>query len=153
MMMCDLAVASEDAVFGQPEIRFGAAVVAYVMPWLIGARRAKEFLLTGEDKIPAVEAERIGLINRVVPIEDLEGETMKLANALAVVDPLAMQTTKRAVNQSWEAAGFRQALLASVELGAMIETARVPEREEFERIADEQGLAEAIRWRDERFEK
>jgi enoyl-CoA hydratase len=153
MMMCDLAVASEDAVFGQPEIRFGAAVVAYVMPWLIGARRAKEFLLTGEDKIPAVEAERIGLINRVVPIEDLEGETMKLANALAVVDPLAMQTTKRAVNQSWEAAGFRQALLAGVELGAMIETARVPEREEFERIADEQGLAEAIRWRDERFEK
>ena len=42
MMMCDLAVASEDAVFGQPEIRFGAAVVAHVMPWLIGARRAKE---------------------------------------------------------------------------------------------------------------
>jgi enoyl-CoA hydratase len=153
MMMCDLAVASDDAVFGQPEIRFGAAVVAHVMPWLIGARRAKEYLLTGEDKIPALEAERIGLINRVVPREDLEGETMKLANALAVVDPLAMQTTKRAINQSWEAAGFRQALLAGVELGAIIETGRVPEREEFERIAAAQGLGEAIRWRDERFEK
>jgi hypothetical protein len=148
-----LAVASDDAVFGQPEIRFGAAVVAHVMPWLIGARRAKEYLLTGEDRIPAVEAERIGLINRVVPREDLEGETMKLANALAVVDPLAMQTTKRAINQSWEAAGFRQALLAGVELGAIIETGRVPEREEFERIAAAQGLGEAIRWRDERFEK
>ncbi|HET7846967.1 MAG TPA: enoyl-CoA hydratase-related protein [Acidimicrobiia bacterium] len=153
MMMCDLAVASDDAVFGQPEIRFGAAVVAHVMPWLIGARRAKEYLLSGEDKIPAVEAERIGLINRVVPREDLESATMKLANALAVVDPLAMQTTKRAINQSWESAGFRQALLAGVELGAIIETGRVPEREEFERIAAEQGLGEAIRWRDERFEK
>jgi enoyl-CoA hydratase len=153
MMMCDLAVASDDAVFGQPEIRFGAAVVAHVMPWLIGARRAKEYLLTGEDKIPAAEAERIGLINRVVPSEDLERETMKLANALAVVDPLAMQTTKRAINQSWEAAGFRQALLAGVELGAIIESGRVPEREEFERIAAAQGLGEAIRWRDERFEK
>ncbi len=47
MMMCDLAVASDDAVFGQPEIRFGSTVVAQVMPWLIGARRAKELILTG----------------------------------------------------------------------------------------------------------
>lgn len=153
MMMCDLAVASEDAVFGQPEIRFGAAVVAHVMPWLIGGRRAKELVLTGEDKLPALEAERIGLINRVVPRDRLEDETMRLANALAVVDPLAMQTTKRAINQAWEAAGFREALLAGVELGAKIETAKVPEREEFERVAAEHGLGEAIRWRDERFDK
>ena len=153
MMMCDLAVASEDALFGQPEIRFGAAVVAHVMPWLIGARRAKEFLLTGEDKLPALEAERIGLINRVVPRDRLEDETMRLANSLAVVDPLAMQMTKRAINQAWEAAGFREALLAGVELGVEIETAKVPEREEFERIAAEHSLGEAIRWRDERFDK
>jgi enoyl-CoA hydratase len=152
MMMCDLTVASDDAVFGQPEIRFGAAVVAHVMPWLIGARRAKELLLTGEDKLSAVEAERIGLINRVVPRARLEDETMGLAAALAVVDPVAMQATKRAINQSWEAAGFREALLAGVEIGALIETAKVPEREEFERIAAEQGLGEAIRWRDERFD-
>ncbi|MGH3668742.1 MAG: enoyl-CoA hydratase/isomerase family protein, partial [Acidimicrobiia bacterium] len=46
MMMCDLAVASDDAVFGQPEIRFGSTVVAQVMPWLIGARRAKELIMT-----------------------------------------------------------------------------------------------------------
>ncbi len=153
MMMCDLAVASEDAVFGQPEIKFGAGVVAYVMPWLIGARRAKELLFTGVDKLPAAEAERIGLVNKVVPREQLEEETMRLADSLAVVDPFAMQMTKRAINWAWEAAGFRDALRGGVELGAMIETARVPEREEFEKIAAEQGLAEAIRWRDERFEK
>jgi enoyl-CoA hydratase len=152
MMMCDLAVASDDAVFGQPEIRFGAGVVAYVMPWLIGARRAKELLFTGVDKLPAVDAERIGLVNRVVPRDQLEEETMRLANALAVVDPFAMQMTKRAINWAWEAAGFRDALQGGVELGAMIETTRVPEREEFERIASERGLAAAIRWRDERFE-
>jgi enoyl-CoA hydratase len=153
MMMCDLAVASEDAVFGQPEIRFGAAVVAQVMPWLIGARRAKELLMTGEDRLPALEAQRIGLVNRVVPRDRLEDETMRLADGLAVVDPYAMQMTKRAINRGWEAAGFREALLGGVELGAMIETARVPEREEFERIAAERGLGEAIRWRDERFEE
>ncbi|MGH2696968.1 MAG: enoyl-CoA hydratase/isomerase family protein, partial [Actinomycetota bacterium] len=48
MMMCDLAVASDDALFGEPEIRCGSGVVTMVMPWLIGARNATELLLTGE---------------------------------------------------------------------------------------------------------
>ena len=153
MMMCDLAVASEDAVFGQPEIRFGSTVVAHVMPWLIGARRAKELILTGTDEVSAVEAERIGLVNRVVPRDRLDEETMRLARELAVADPVAMSLTKRAINRSWEIAGFREALLEGVGIGADIESARVPEREEFERIAAEKGLKEALRWRDERFRR
>jgi enoyl-CoA hydratase len=152
MMMCDLAVASDDSVFGQPEIRFGSTVVAHVMPWLIGARRAKELVLTGDDKLSAADAERIGLVNRVVPRSRLEEETMRLARELAVVDPLAMRLTKRAINRSWDVAGFRQALVEGVEIGAEIETAKVPEREEFDRIAAERGLKEAIRWREQRFE-
>jgi len=152
MMMCDLAVASDDAVFGQPEIRFGSTVVAQVMPWLIGARRAKELILTGHDRLDAVEAHRIGLVNRVVPRQDLEAETMHLARELAVVDPAVMTLTKQAINRSWEAAGFRQALIEGVELGAEIETARAPERQEFDRIAAEEGLKEALLWRDHRFE-
>jgi enoyl-CoA hydratase len=68
-----------------------------------------------------------------------------------VVDPVAMSLTKRAINRSWELAGFREALIAGAEIGAIIESARVPEREEFERIAAEKGLKEALRWRDERF--
>lgn len=153
MMMCDLVVASDDAVFGQPEIRFGSAVVAHVMPWLIGARKAKELVLTGTDRVDAAEAERIGLINRVVSLDRLEDETMRLARELAVVDPVAMGLTKRAINRSWEVAGFRQALIDGVELGADLESARVPERDEFERIAEEQGLKEALRWRDQRFDQ
>jgi enoyl-CoA hydratase len=152
MMMCDLAVASDDAVFGQPEIRFGSTVVAQVMPWLIGARRAKELIMTGHDRLDAAEAHRIGLVNRVVPRQDLEAETMRLARELAVVDPAVMSLTKRAINRSWEAAGFRQALIEGVELGAEIEATQAPEREEFDRITAEQGLKEAIRWRDQRFE-
>lgn len=151
MMLCDLAVASDDAVFGQPEIRFGSAVVAHVMPWLVGARRAKEYVLTGEDRITADVAAEIGLVNRVVARRDLTDATLQLAAKLAVVDPVAMRLTKQAINRSWEAAGFREAMLAGVEIGAVIESARVPEREEFERIAAERGLREALRWRDERF--
>ncbi len=151
MMMCDLAVVSDDAVFGQPEIRFGSTVVAQVMPWLIGARRAKELIMTGHDRLSASEAERIGLVNRVVPRDRLGEETMRLAEQLAVVDPLAMRLTKRAINRSWEAAGFRQAMLDGVEIGAEIESARVPERAEFDRIAAERGLKQALEWRDGRF--
>jgi enoyl-CoA hydratase/carnithine racemase len=151
MMMCDLAVASDDAIFGQPEIRFGSTVVAHVMPWLVGARRAKELVLTGRDDVTADEAYRIGLVNRVVPMESLQNETMRLAAQLAVVDPTVMALTKRAINRSWEVSGFRQALIDGVELGAEIETARSPEREEFDRLAAEHGLKEAIRWRDARF--
>jgi enoyl-CoA hydratase len=152
MMMCDLAVAADDAVFGQPEIRFGSAVVAHVMPWLIGARRAKELVLTGFDRLDAATAAGMGLVNRVVPSAELPAETMRLATQLAAVDPAVMRLTKTAINASWEEAGFRSALRSGAELGAVIESSRAPERVEFERLLREQGLAEALRWRDERFD-
>jgi enoyl-CoA hydratase len=151
MMMCDLVVASDDAVFGQPEIRFGSAIVAHVLPWLVGARRAKELVFTGFDRLDAASAHAIGLVNRVVPHDALEDETLELARRLAVVDREVMRLTKRAVNAAWESAGFREALRAGVAIGAEIESARSPERVEFERIAAEKGLKEAVRWRDERF--
>jgi len=151
MMMCDLSVAADDAVFGEPEIRFGSGVVTMVMPWLIGARRAKELLLTGEDRIDAAEALRIGLVNRVVPRERLEEETLALARKIAVMDPVALSLTKRSINRSLEVAGFREGLAANVDLDAIIESAEVPERKEFNRVREEQGLKAAIRWRDERF--
>ncbi len=151
MMMCDLTVAAEDAIFGEPEIRFGAGVVTMVMPWLVGARKAKELLLTGEDRVDAAEAVRIGLVNRAVPRADLEAATLALANGIAILDPVAISMTKRAINRSWEAAGFRQALAGNVDIDAVIEAAEVPERKEFNRIREEQGLKAAIAWRDARF--
>jgi enoyl-CoA hydratase len=151
MMMCDLVVASEDAVFGQPEIRFGSAVVAHVLPWLVGARRAKELVLTGFDRLDAHTAVSFGLVNRVVPADRLGEETKTLARQLAVVDPEVMRLTKQALNAGWEQAGFREALHAGIEIGIEIETSKSPERVEFERISKEQGLRAAVEWRDGRF--
>ena len=151
MMMCDLAVAADDAVFGEPEIRFGSGVVTMVMPWLIGARKAKELLFTGDDRITAHEALRLGLVNRVVPSVRLEEETLALARRIAVLDPVAISMTKRSINRAWESAGFREALTANVDMDALIEAAEVPERKEFNRIRSERGLKAAIEWRDHRF--
>jgi enoyl-CoA hydratase len=78
-LICDITIAAEDAIFGEPELKFGAGIVVMILPWLIGPKRAKEIILTGLDRIPAVEAARIGLINRVVPGNQLENEVRKAA--------------------------------------------------------------------------
>jgi enoyl-CoA hydratase len=86
-----------------------------------------------------------------VPPDRLDGETLDLANTIAVLDPVGISLTKRAINRAWEVAGFREALQANVDLDAVIEAAEVPERKEFNRIRAERGLKAAIVWRDARF--
>ena len=151
MMICDLTVCSEDARFGEPEIRFGSGVVTMVMPWVLGARKAKELLFTGEDRIDAAEALRIGLVNKVVPIDELDEATLALAEEIAKNDPFAVSMQKKAINKMWEVAGFREAIDANVVIDTMIEVADLPEREEFRTITLQQGLKKAIEWRDARF--
>ncbi len=151
MLACDLAVAADDAFFGYVDIRFGSGVVSMFLPWVVGVRKAKELLFTGEDRIAAGEALRIGLVNRVVAPGDLDAATMALADEIARNEPFVVQTTKRAVNRAWDVAGFRAALAANTELDVMIETANLPARDEFRRITNEQGLKAAIAWRDARF--
>jgi enoyl-CoA hydratase len=151
MLACDLAVAAEDAYFGYVDIRFGSGVVSMFLPWVIGVRAAKELLFTGEDRVSAAEAYRLGLVNRVVPRDELDAATLALAEEIAKNEPFVVQATKRAVNRVWEVAGFRAAMEANTELDVMIESANLPARDEFRRITQEQGLKAAIAWRDARY--
>ncbi len=151
MLACDLAVVSDDAKFGYVDVRFGSGVVSMFLPWVVGVRAAKELLFTGEDRVGADEALRMGLVNRVVPSADLDEATLDLANEIATNEPFVVQTTKRAVNRAWDVAGFRAAMRANTELDVMIETANLPARDEFRRITRSDGLKAAIAWRDERF--
>lgn len=151
MLACDLAVAADDAYFGYVDVRFGSGIVSMFLPWVVGVRAAKELLFTGEDRITADEALRIGLVNRVVPRDQLDDATLALAEQIAKNEPFVIQTTKRAVNRAWDVSGFRAALAANTELDVMIETANLPARDEFRRITQEEGLKAAIAWRDRRF--
>lgn len=151
MLACDLCVCSADAFFGYPDIRFGSGVVTMLLPWVVGARKAKELLFTGEDRIPADEALRIGLVNRVVPRDRLDEATLALAEEIAKNEPFVVQAAKRAANRAWEAAGFRESIDANTEIDTIIEAANLPQRDEFRRITQEQGLKAAIAWRDARF--
>jgi cyclohexa-1,5-dienecarbonyl-CoA hydratase len=96
---CDLCVASERARFGQPEIKLGVfpPVAAVLLPHVIGDKRARELMLTGE-LIEATEAARLGLVNYVVPSNELERKTDELLARLRNLSAVALETTKRAID-------------------------------------------------------
>lgn len=105
--MCDLIVAADDAVFSNPVLRMtGAGVELLVEPWELGARKAKEFLFTG-DKIDAAEAWRLGLVNKVVPRADLETAVRELAERVALVPPTTAQVVKQSINHMLDLQGQR----------------------------------------------
>jgi enoyl-CoA hydratase len=98
-MACDMIVAAEDATFGQPEIRLGVIPGAGGTQRLtraIGKAKAMELILTGRS-MDSAEAERLGLVTRVVPREDTVGEAIALAARVAAMPPLAVRAAKEAV--------------------------------------------------------
>jgi enoyl-CoA hydratase len=111
--MCDLIVASEDAFFSDPVCAtFGTAATEVLMhPWVLGTRRAKEFLYTGM-RMPAKQAWEMGMVNRVVPRAELEERTMELAQQIAGAPPFAIRLTKRSINRAADMQGFRTSLQA-----------------------------------------
>src|SRR5271165_4786737 len=151
-LSCDITIAAEDAVFGEPELKFGAGIVVMILPWLVGPKRAKEIILTGADSIPAPEAARIGLINRVVPSDQLESAALALARHIAVIDPHLVQQTKRAINQCLETMGLVEALNAALDIDLVIEGKGSDDKRRFMEIARKDGLRTAIAWRDARFD-
>ncbi|NEM98328.1 enoyl-CoA hydratase-related protein [Pontibacter burrus] len=103
-MTCDMIIASETAMFGQPEIKIGVMPGAGGTQRLtkaIGKAKAMEMVLTGKF-MPAEEAEKQGLINRVVPVELYLDEAFKLAAEIAKMSPVAIKLAKESVNRSFE---------------------------------------------------
>lgn len=107
--MCDLIVAAVDASFQNPVLRMtGAAVEILVEPWEMPARKAKEFLLAAET-FGAADAERLGMVNRVVPSESLMAHARELADRIALVPPTTAEVVKRSINKTLELQGQRDA--------------------------------------------
>ncbi len=150
-LACDLTVASEGFKLGEPDLRFGAGVVVMLLPWLTGPKQAKELYLIGDDRIPAARCLEMGLINRVVPEGDHLEVALEMAHKIAVIDTFSVSVTKQAINRTYEIMGMSQALDAALEAGCLVEAAVVPERDEFMKIARQDGLKAAIAWRDGRF--
>ena len=104
VMQCDIVIAADTAKFGQPEIKLG--IIPGIggtqrLPRAVGKAKAMDLILTGR-MMDAVEAERAGLVSRVVPAASLMDEAMKLAETIAAMSLPALIAAKEAVNRAFE---------------------------------------------------
>ena len=150
-LACDITIAGQNTKFGEPEVRFGTGIVAMLLPWITGPKQAKQILLSGEDKITAADALTMGIVNKVVPDQSVLTEAIEAAHNIAKAGERAVRLTKQAINNSYEAMGFNQALKSSLNLDVLLNAAPDPLKEKFSRIRSEKGLKAAIEWRDNRF--
>ena len=117
VMVCDLAIASEEAKLSDQHANRGlipGGGASQRLPRLIGIRKAKELLYTG-DRISPTEAERLGLINKVVPADKLEEATNEMVTKLLAKSPMALKAVKKLVNRGMESsldAGLEMEMLA-----------------------------------------
>ena len=149
-MLCDLTVCAAGAKFGEPEIRFSDAGPALIMPFIVGHKRAREMLYMG-DMIDAATALEYGMVNRVVPDEELAEATRRYAERLALVDPEALYGTKLALRRGMEACGLRAALETGVDVVAPMYAAKTESGAQFEEITARDGLGAALKWRRDQF--
>lgn len=150
-LACDLTIAGQSAVFGEPEVRFGAGIVVMLLPWLTSPKKAKEIIMLGLDDVSAEEAGMLGLVNRVVPDDAVLETALKAARQMAVVDPMVMQRTKQAINESLDIAGLSQGLERALEIDTTLEGEGSGDKRAFLKLLREGGLKAALAWRDRRF--
>lgn len=106
--MCDLIVAADDARFSNPVLRMsGVGVELLIEPWELGPRKAKEFLFCAET-FTAADAERFGLVNRVVPRAELAGAARDMADKVALVPALTAEMVKASINHMVDLMGQRE---------------------------------------------
>ena len=150
--VCDFTIAAESARLGEIQIRHGFGVPVLITPFLTGQKQAKEVLLLGEVILPE-DALRMGLINRIVPDDQLDEAANKMARKLASLPPTVVRTNKRLVNLVYEQMGLidavryrdNEALREFLEAEDTVGAGR-------QRIREEQGWAAFKRERDRGYE-
>ena len=152
VQVCDIKIASDRAILGEPEIRAGFGPPLLITPYSVNLAHAKELLLTG-DTVDAHEAARIGLVNRVVPHDNLMAECEKVAKKICLLPQLGVKLTKESVNRAMEEMGFLLSVKHNLDLMTLFDTSAGPEQEEFNSIREEKGLRAALDWRDARFKE
>ena len=149
-MFCDITIAADNAIFGEPEIHFSNVGPAIVMPWMIGFKKARELLYFG-DMIDAETALQLGMINRIVPLDELKERTMRFAKRMALISPEALVQTKLSINRGADAMGFTNAMNAGLDVAAPLYAAKTEVGVQFTEIRQKEGLRAALKWRRDQF--
>jgi enoyl-CoA hydratase len=144
---CDLVYVADDAKIGYPAVRFGVGDMHYG-PWLMGMRKAMEFMLTG-DAMSGTEAARTGWANAAYPIAELESKVLEMAQRIAQVPADLTQINKRVIHRQMEVMGLRTGIRVGTELCAL--GTRQDSLLAFMREVREKGLTQALTARDAPF--
>lgn len=116
---CDLILAADNAVFRDPVVMMGIGGVEYHgHTWEFGPRKAKEMLFTASS-ITAEEARQLGMVNRVIPLAELDSQAMELAQQIAKMPAFGLAMAKRAVNQTLDVMGQYAALQAVFDIHSL----------------------------------
>lgn len=150
-MSCDITIATSDSTFGEPELKFGAGIVTMLLPWMTSPKQAKRIILSADDRITAQEALAMGLISRVVEPGQHVQAALHTARGIALMDPVLVAETKKALNRTYEIQGMPTALRMALDVDHTIESHGSPDKRRFMEIAREKGMRAAIAWRDARF--
>ncbi|MBI2848007.1 MAG: enoyl-CoA hydratase/isomerase family protein [Chloroflexi bacterium] len=149
--VCDIVFAAENAKLGQPQARAMGHLHTFALwPTHLGMRKTKEWMFTG-DSISGKEAERLGLINRAVPAEQLEKEVLKYARRVAKCSLDYIYAHKDITNRWFEAMGMYSSMRAAGDMDAVLLNS--PLSQEFSRRIREDGLKSALEWRDGPFKE
>jgi enoyl-CoA hydratase/carnithine racemase len=147
-LCCDITIASERAVFGQPEVR-EIQNSTFLMAALAGWKVAHRYALTG-DHFDAAEALRIGIINEVVAPDDLLSTAVKLAKRIALMPPDSVRINKAITTYGLEAMGLRNALDVSAMLSVIAHASTdASDLDELNRIRESEGLRASLAHRDD----
>jgi len=142
----DIVIAAEDAKFSLPQARgIGVIHTMGLWPYYLGARKSKELAFTG-DPISGIEAERLGLVNKAVPADELEAETTWFAERVALMPRELLMAHKFAINRFFDGAGVEASVRGAGEYDSI--GARNSMSEEFVQRAARDGVKAAVAWRD-----
>ena len=151
-LACDITIAADNAMFGEPELRFGAGIVTMLLPWMTSPKHAKRIILSGQDKVSASLALQMGLVSEVVPEGQHLVTAMRIARNIAKMDPELVLQTKKAIQRTYDIQGMESALAAALDIDHAIESHGSPDKGKFMDIARAEGLQAALAWRAGRFE-
>jgi enoyl-CoA hydratase/carnithine racemase len=147
-LACDLAYASEDAYFGEPEVKFGGSTMSPLLAWALPPRHFKELLLTGRF-IDAKRAETWGLINEAVSADALDARGDQVVRHMCLLPAGTLVKNKSLLNHFYDSLGH-SALVHFAEAQSIIRLSSAPANE-FTEMAKEQGVSAAVKWQKKRF--
>lgn len=151
-LCCDMALAADTARLGEPEIRHGALSPFLILPFLTHAKAVHEIYYTG-DLIGADELYRLGLVNRVVPLAELEDAAWAYAARIAKVPAYSLQMTKRSLRAAYDVIGLSSVVRQHGLADTLVIGADFPEQKALLEILVQQGMRAFLDARDGPFKE